>query len=441
MQRTTHSGARQAPFLQGIALAMAGLLATLAPARTVQAQETAVAFTNARILPIAGAPIDNGTLVVRGGRIVAVGANVAIPAGATTIDASGKVIMPGLVDTHSHIGQVSGADSSGAIQADVRALDSVNARHAGINKARAGGITTVNVMPGSGHLLSGQTLFLKLRSGNTVEDLGIRLADGSLAGGIKMANGTNPMRREGPFPGTRAKSAAMAREAFVAARAYCRGTPKSRDLAKEGLCDVLSGKRVVHFHSHRHDDIMTAVRLSREFGFRVVLQHGTDAWMIANELAAAGVAVSSIMLDAPGGKLETMDFAMESGAVLERAGVLTAFHTDDPITDSRLLLRSAGLAVRAGMSRDEALRAMTINGAKMLDLDERIGSLEAGKDADFIVLDGDPLSVYTQVQQTWVEGRLVFDRSRPEDANWATGGWGAGRDAIARDVLMMEAGE
>ena len=426
------------PTIRSVLASVACALMASAP---LAAQDKPIAFTHATILPISGAPIEGGTLLVRGGKIVAVGADVRIPADAERHDMSGKVIMPGLVDTHSHIGQVAGADGSGAIQPDVRALDSVNVRHAGIGKARAGGITTVNVMPGSGHLLSGQTLYLKLRPATTIEDLGIRLADGSLAGGVKMANGTNPMRREGPFPGTRGKSAAMMRSALLAAREYCGKRGASRDLAKEGLCDVLSRKRIVHFHSHRHDDIMTVLRLAREFNLRVVIQHGTDAWMVASEIAAAGVPVSSIVLDSPGGKLETMDFSMESGAVLERAGVLTAFHTDDPVTDSRLLMRSAALAVRHGMSREAALRALTLNAARMLDLEDRVGSLEPGKDADFIVLDGDPLSVYTQVRQTWVEGRLMFDRSRPEDALHAEGGWGAGRDGIAQDVLMMEAGE
>ena len=434
-------GAAEGDEMRNIRRLLASVACALLACGPLAAQDRPIAFTNARLLPITGAPVESGTLLVRDGRIVALGADVRIPADAERHDMAGKVIMPGLVDTHSHIGQVAGADGSGAIQPDVRALDSINVRHAGIGKARAGGITTVNVMPGSGHLLSGQTLYLKLRPATTIEDLGIRLADGSPAGGVKMANGTNPMRREGPFPGTRGKSAAMMRSALLAAREYCGKRGGSRDLAKEGLCDVLSGKRIVHFHSHRHDDIMTVLRLAREFKLRVVIQHGTAAWMVASEIAAAGVPVSSIVLDSPGGKLETMDFSMESGAVLERAGVLTSFHTDDPVTDSRLLLRSAALAVRHGMSRDGALRALTINAAKMLDLEARVGSLEPGKDADFIVLDGDPLSVYSRVQQTWVEGRLMFDRSRPEDALHAEGGWGAGRDGIARDVLMMEAGE
>ncbi|MGY0504102.1 amidohydrolase family protein [Luteimonas sp. e5] len=417
-----------------VATSLALLLPPLA------AQERPIAFTGATVLPISSPPVEDAVLLVHKGRIVAVGRDVAIPADAERRALDGKVIMPGIVDTHSHVGQVAGADGSGAIQPDVRALDSINVRHSGIAKARAGGVTTVNVMPGSGHLLSGQTLYLKLRPATTIEDLTIRLPDGSHAGGVKMANGTNPMRREGPFPGTRGKSAAMMRAALVAGREYCARPPKSRDLAKEGLCDILARKRVVHFHTHRHDDIMTVLRLAREFNLKVVIQHGTDAWMVANEIAAAGVPVSSIVLDAPGGKLETMDFSLQSGAVLERAGILTAFHSDDPITDSRLMLRSAALAVRGGMSRDAALQALTLSGAKMLELDARIGSLEAGKDADFIVLDGDPLSVYSKVQQTWVEGRLMFERSRPEDALLAEGGWGASRDGIAWDVIMMEDG-
>lgn len=413
------------------------------------AQDRPLAFTGATVLPIAGPAIERGTVLVHRGTIVAVGADVAIPADAQRIDLSGKVIMPGLVDTHSHIGQVAGADRSGPIQPDVRALDSINVRHAGIAKARAGGITTVNVMPGSGHLLSGQTLYLKLRRGDHVDDLAIRLDDGSLAGGIKMANGTNPLR-DAPFPGTRGKSAALMRAQLIAAQEYCgkradRTLPAerqpARDIGKEALCQVLDGSRLVHHHTHRHDDIATVLRLAEEFKLRVVLQHAVEAGLVADRIAAAGVPVSFIVIDSPGGKLETMNARPDTGAILERAGVLTALHTDDPIVDSRMFLRQAGLSVRHGMSRDGALAALTINGARMLDLADRVGSLEPGKDADFIVLDGDPLSVYSKVLETWIEGRRVYDRADPADALYATGGWGAGREEVATDVLELEAAQ
>ncbi len=408
------------------------------PLAAATGQETPRAYVGARIMPIVGPEIPQGTLVVHEGRILAVGAlgATAAPEGSERIDVTGKVIMPGLICTHSHVGQPSGGDSSGAIHPEARVLDAINCRDAGFQKAQAGGLTTLNIMPGSGHLLSGQTVYVKIRDANTIEEMVIRNADGSIAGGMKMANGTNS-QREPPFPGTRAKSAAMIRQEYVRAQDYrdkirrAGGDPEKmpdRDLRLEGLVEVLDGKRVVHHHTHRHDDVMTVIRLSREFGFRVVLHHVSEGWKIADEIARAGVPCSIILVDSPGGKLEARDLLFHTGGVLERAGVLTAFHTDDGITDSRLFFRMAALGVRAGMSRQKALEALTLAGAKILELDDRIGSLEVGKDADFIILSGDPLSVYCKVLETYVEGERVFDRSDPKDLLYATGGYGASHD-------------
>ncbi|MEZ6018392.1 MAG: amidohydrolase family protein [Planctomycetota bacterium] len=395
-------------------------------------------FTGARIITVAGPPIEDGVLVVQGGVIVSVGraSLVPIPEGALVRDLHGRTVMPGLVCTHSHIGGIGGADGSGPIQPDIRIYDSLNVRDSGFKRALAGGLTTLNVMPGSGHLLSGQTTYLKLRGGNTVEDLFIRGADGAPLGGMKMANGTNSLG-DSPFPGTRGKSAALVRKQFVAAQEYrakiaaAAGDPDklpNRNLALEGLVEVLDGKRIVHFHTHRHDDIVTVLRLSQEFGFRVVLHHISEGWKVADEIRAAKASCSIILLDSPGGKLEAIDLDMRTGAVLEAAGVNVAFHTDDWITDSRLFLRMGALGVRAGMTRGGALRALSLSGAEMLDLDARIGSLEAGKDADFVILDGDPFSVYTKVLETWVEGVKRFDREDPLDRLYAEGGFGAGHD-------------
>jgi imidazolonepropionase-like amidohydrolase len=419
-----------------VALACAALV--VAAAGSGRAQDAATAFVNARLVTIAGPVVESGTLVVKGGRIVAAGRDVSIPAGAAVVDLSGKTVMPGLVDTHSHIGGVSGADASAPIQPDVRVFDAIDVRASSIRRALAGGITTVNIMPGSGHLLSGQTVYLKLRGGSTIDDFLIRLDDGRIAGGLKMANGTNPLRpaAPGPFPGTRAKSAALVREQFVKAVEYREKIRKAggdadklppRDLAMEALVEVLDGTRTVHFHTHRHDDIITVLRLGKEFGFTPVLQHVSEGWKVADEIAKSGAPCSVIFVDSPGGKLEAMDLSLATGAALEKAGVLTGFHTDDYITDSRLFLRSAGLAVRGGMSRDKALYALTMAGARMLRLESRIGSLETGKDADFLVLSGDPLSVYTRVEQTWVEGRKLFDLSNAADRLVAVGGDGATR--------------
>lgn len=393
------------------------------------------AFVGATLLPIDAPPIASGTLLVRDGRIVAVGAQgaVAIPEGAAVVDVTGKTIMPGLVCSHSHIGAVAGADGSGPIQPEVRALDSINPRDPGIQKAQAGGITTANIMPGSGHLLSGQTAYVKLRDAQTIDEMVVRNADGSVAGGIKMANGTNS-RRDPPFPGTRGKSAALVRAQFHRAREYQRKIAAAngdasklpeRNLGLDALVEVLEGKRVVHHHTHRQDDILTVLRLAEEFKFRVVLHHVSEGGMVAREIAAAGAPCSVIVIDAPGGKHEAVNLSLETGGVLDRAGVLVGFHTDDGITDSRLFLRSPALAVRAGMDRNQALAAVTIANAKMLDLGDRIGTLTAGKDADFIVLSGDPLSVYTRVLQTWIEGRKVFDYDDAKDRLFADGGYGA----------------
>lgn len=403
-------------------------------AAVLSAQSPPIAFTGARVIPIAGPEIPDGVVVVQDGKILAVGPSAtSIPASARRVDLRGKVIMPGLVDSHSHIGGPEGADASAPLQPDVRILDSLDVRDSRIQKAQSGGITVANVMPGSGHVLSGQTLYLKLRDGRTIDDLLIRLPDGRIAGGIKMANGTNS-RRAAPFPGTRGKTMALARELFVKAQEYrekvrAAGGDASklppRDLRYEALADVLDGKRIVHHHTHRHDDIMSVLRLAQEFKFRVVLHHVSDGWMVADEIAKAGAPCSVIELDSPGGKEEAKDVSMATPAVLDRAGVLVGLHTDDGITDSRLFLRSAALAVRAGMSRDKALAAVTLANAKILELDSRIGSLERGKDADLIILSGDPLSVYTKVLETWVDGVKVFDRAAEKDRVFAEGGQGS----------------
>ena len=407
------------------------------------AQNMRTVYVGAKVIPIIGTPINDGYVLIQNGKIIDVGGdatNKVWTADTRIVDVKGKVIMPGLVDSHSHIGEVSGADSSSPIQPEVRTLDSINARAASIQRAQAGGITTANIMPGSGHLDSGQTLYIKLRdNANTIDDLLILDKNKNYMGGIKFANGTNSMRGRGGFPGTRAKSAALVRAKFIKAQEYQAkikkaGTDKTklppRDLAMETLVEVLEGKRVVHHHTHRHDDILTVLRLKKEFGFRLVLQHVSEAWKVAKEIAAAKVPASIIMIDSPGGKLETTDIKWENGAELEKAGALVGFHTDDYITDSRLFLRSAGFGVRSGMSREKALYGMTMANAIMLDMKDRIGSLEKGKDADFIILSGDPLSVYTTVEQTFVEGKKVFDRSNPKDYLIAVGGYGAGNDRL-----------
>lgn len=395
-----------------------------------------MAFTNAHIIPVEGPEVQRGTLLVQNGKILAVGASVEVPKDALVQDCSNQVIMPGLICTHSHIGGWGGADRSGPIQPDARIIDALNPRSSGWKRALAGGLTSLNVMPGSGHLLSGQTVYLKLRPGvGTIGEMAYRFPDGSPMGGIKMANGTNPQGAP-PFPGTRSKAAALVRQKYLEAQQYQRdleavekgGEAPPRDLGLEALVEAIEGKRVVHHHTHRADDIVTVLRLSKEFGFRLVLHHVSEAIMVAEEIAEADVPCSVIMIDSPGGKQEAINLSFETGRVLDEHGVKVAYHTDDYITDSRYFFRSAALGIRAGLARDTALASLSLHGAEMMDLGGQIGSLVPGKDADFVILSGDPFSIDTRVQQTWVEGDLAFDLANPSDRLFAEGGFGGSNE-------------
>jgi imidazolonepropionase-like amidohydrolase len=405
-----------------------------------------VVLRGAEIRTVSHGTLAAGTLVVQDGKILAVGPpdEIALPADAQVRDVSGLVIVPGLVDTHSHVGiypkpavaaHADGNELTGAVQSRLRAIDAIWPDDPGIRMALAGGITTANIMPGSGNVAGGQTAYVKLR-GRSVEAMLIQKE--GVQGGLKMANGENPKTvyaAKGQTPSTRMANAAIARDLFVRATQYREkrrrseakqakddAEPPARDLELEPVVEVLEGKRTVHFHTHRADDIRTVLRLQEEFGFDLVLQHATEAYELADELARRQLPVSLLVTDSPGGKYEFLHYRMETPGILERAGVLVAIHTDDPVTHSRLFLRSGALAVRGGMSEDGALAALTLNGAKMLWLDDRLGSLDPGKDADFVVLSGPPFSASTRVLETWIEGERVFQRSDPAQRRWATGG-------------------
>jgi imidazolonepropionase-like amidohydrolase len=424
------------------------LALALAPAADAPAAGS-VAFRGARIHTGAGKPIDNGVLVIDKGKIVAVGTAdaIAVPPGAQVIDVAGKVIIPGLVDTHSHVGiypkpmvpaHSDGNEGSGAVQSGLRALDAIWPDDPGVKMAVAGGVTTANIMPGSGNVIGGQTLYVKLR-GPSVEAM--RISNMKVLGGLKMANGENPKNfnftRNKMPPNTRMKLAAMQREQFIKAREYQQkwaaykkavaagkeAPPPETDIGLDSLVEVLERRRTVHFHSHRADDLMTAVRLSEEFGFELVLQHCTEGYRIADELAHRKIPASLTLMDSPGGKMETAGLLEENAAVLQKAGVLVAINTDDFITESRFFLRTGAIAVRGGMTEDEALRAQTINPARMMHLEDRVGSLEPGKDADFVVLSGPPYSIYSHVLQTYIEGKKLFDRSVHKDWTYQAGGF------------------
>jgi imidazolonepropionase-like amidohydrolase len=423
------------------------ICASIAVCAQPSAGQATLAIRGGRVYPISGPPIEHGVLVVANGKIVAVGeeGKIKIPRGATVEDATGKIVMPGIVDSHSHIGIIANPlaedsgdanESSGPIESGLRAMDAIDPADPNIRMATAGGITTANIMPGSGNVMGGQTAYVKLR-GNTIEQM---LIPGTI-GGMKMANGENPKHygAKDKAPMTRMEEAALARgiyekatqykakwEAYNKASAAGDKTAKQpdRDLDLEPVVEVLEGKRTVHNHTHRADDIVTALRLSDEFHYHLVVQHGTESCLRVDELAKRHIPVSFTIVDSLGGKFETINLDLGCPGTLEKAGIKVALNTDDPITSSRLIIRQAALAVRGGMSEEAALKGLTIYPAEMLDLGNRVGTLEPGKDADFIVLSGSPFSVYSHVLETWIEGQKVFDRSNPQDLRYATGGFG-----------------
>ncbi len=428
----------------------------------------AIVFRGARVHTVAGPVIENGTLIIDDGRIVDVGPSekVAVPAGAKVIDVTGKVIIPGLVDSHSHLGVYSrpalkansdGNETTDPVTSIVRALDSLNPFDPGIRMANAGGITTANIMPGSANVIGGQTIYVKLR-GYSPEQMWFESPH--VLGGLKMANGENPKRAyggKGKAPSTRMKVAALQRAELIKAQEYLAKwqryrekvtdfdkanggrqppgdsdkksdskkddppTAPERNIALEPLVDVLLKKRTVHFHTHRADDILTVLRLRKEFGFDLVIQHGTEAYKVLDEIAKAGVPVSLTIPDSPGGKAEVVGFIEECAAEMTKAGIKVHVNTDDPVTESRFLLRTAAITVRGGLSPDEALKTITINPAQALRLDERVGSLEKGKDADFVVLSGEPFSVYSRVLETYIDGKRVF--ALDSDHSFQAGGF------------------
>jgi imidazolonepropionase-like amidohydrolase len=422
------------------------------------------AFTGATIHTGQGQAFKPGTLVIQDGKILEVGPadQVTVPDDAERVDVSGKTVIPGLVDSHSHLGVYSrpgvssnsdGNESTGPVQSAVRALDAINPFDPGIRMATAGGITTANIMPGSANVIGGQTLYVKLR-GHTVEQMS--MVSPAVPGGLKMANGENPKRAYGSrkqAPATRMKVAALQRGEFTKAREYQRkwdayrkklaageeAPPPDVDLALEPLIEALSRKRTVHFHSHRSDDILSVLRLSDEFGFEVVLQHGTESYKVLDELARRKVPVSLTLPDSPGGKAEVIDYIEATGLRLTKAGVKINVNTDDPVTESRFLLRTGAITVRGGLDEQTALKAITIYPAQALHLDDRVGSLEKGKDADFVVLSGEPFSVYTRVLQTFIDGRRVFDLADAKERLYQTGGFAvADRSQVPEGKPLVE---
>jgi len=382
-----------------------------------------LAVTGGMILTMAGRVIEKGTLLVDNGKIHKVEDGIVTPQDAEIIDVAGKVVMPGMIDAHSHLGIVEeiyreeGDDcneSTDPVTPHLRAIDAINPADLGFRDALAGGVTTVVTGPGSANIIGGEMAALKTH-GTVVDDMIVRFP-----AGLKAALGENPKRsygREKKAPATRMASAAILREALVRGQEYIKkastdtaGQVKvfEKDLKMEALARVLKREVPLRVHAHRADDIMTAVRIAREFQVDLVIEHCTEGHIVAGKLAELGIPAIIGPVITNRAKVEMQGLALHTARVLSEAGVRFAIMTDHPVVPIQYLAFSAAMTVRGGLTADAALRAVTIDAAKILRLERRLGSLEPGKDADFVVMDRHPFDMFCRVEQVFINGVKVY---------------------------------
>jgi imidazolonepropionase-like amidohydrolase len=383
-----------------------------------------IAITGGRVVPIEDDPVDGGTVLVRDGKIAAVeGPGFAVPDGAEVVDATGKWVLPGFIDAHAHAGVSEEAEGwagqdtnerTSPVTAQVRALDAINPADQGFRDAITGGVLAVNVNPGSANPIGGQTVAIKCW-GRTVDEMVMREP-----AGLKSALGENPKRVYGErneTPATRLGTAALIRGAFVAAQNYQAklaaadsdgAAPAERDLKLEALSRVLRREIPWRQHCHRADDIATAMRMAREFGYDLVIDHGTEAYLLADQIAAASIPVVIGPLFTSRSKVELRNRSLANPGRLAAAGVRIAITTDHPVVPINFLIHQATLSVKEGLDPVTALRAVTIHPAQIIGCAGRIGSLSAGKDADLVIWSGDPLDVMSRAERAYLDGREIY---------------------------------
>jgi imidazolonepropionase-like amidohydrolase len=359
--------------------------------------------------------MENADLLVRAGRIAEVGMDLDAPRGAVEIDGTGMHVTPGMIDPHIHSGVSSVNETGATIVPEVQMGDVLTHNNIWMYRQMAGGLTTAMVKHGSANPIGGENVIVKMRWGSLPDDL--KMAGASRT--VKFALGENPKRCcfEGRYPDTRMGTQSIIRDHFMAARDYERewqrweetaeGLPPRRDLRMEAILDILNQELLISSHGYRADGYLALIRLAEEFGFRVqTLQHAVEAYKIAPELAEAGVA-AAVWSDWGAFKMEAYDATKYNARILLEAGVTVSLHSDNAQIASRMNWE-AGKLLRTGLTEEQALSMVTINAARVLAIEDRVGSLEAGKDADFVIWNGNPLSQFTRAEQTWIDGRRYF---------------------------------
>jgi imidazolonepropionase-like amidohydrolase len=381
-----------------------------------------IVIRGARVFTSAARDFARATVVIENGKITAIGERVRSPEGAEIIEGAGKTVIPGFLDIHTHLGiHEEGVGREGddvnemtdPVTPHLRAVDAINPEESGIREAAASGVTTAVVLPGSGNVIGGLGSMLKTY-GNNVDRMILRDPCG-----LKSAFGENPKRVYGDqkkMPSTRMGTAALLREALTRAQTYIRKAATAgedatklpdRDLRLEALALVLRGEIPLLAHCHRADDILTVLRIAREFGVQVVLEHATEAHRVVEVVAEAGAACVVGPTFGSRGKVETKEKSFASLRILVRAGVKVAICSDHPVTPSSYLRLYAALAMSEGLSEADALRAVTIWPAEIMGVADRVGSLEHGKDADLAIYNGDPLDIRSRVEAVFIDGQRV----------------------------------
>ena len=438
--------------LAGAALFAGAALGAQQPAPATK-PAGATLIKNATILTVTKGKLENTDLLLQNGKIAQIGKNLTAPAGAQVIDATGKTVMPGIIDPHSHSMADAINEGSLSVTSMVRIRDVLNPTDISVYRQLAGGVTTINVLHGSANTIGGQNAVVKLKYGRDVDQM---LFPGAMPG-IKFALGENVTQKNGQtaaqatgrplrYPATRMGQEEVLRDAFTRARDYKAswddynaGVAKGdktlvapdRNLELEPLVEVLEGKRFVHAHSYRGDEMLMLLNVAKEFGFTVkTLQHGLEGYKIASEIAAAGTGLSTFA-DEWSYKVEAYDAIPYNTAILMHHGVVATVNSDSDERARRLNIDAAKMIRYGGLTEDEALKTITYNGAVQLGVEKRVGSIEIGKDADVVIWNGDPLSVYSMAETTFIDGEIFFDIKRDKEM----------RDQMAKERAALEAAD